>query len=115
MYVQLNKNEHTRTLKTLVFLSTFLCVSAQFLRNEGDIARAVRKASQSNNVGKLMTGLTEDSKNDVASRAEQALRRNLVEDADQGYNVSSTCLNHTEILLMTLASGQSSDWALRSK
>ena len=67
-------------------------------------ADGVRQASVSR--------ILEDSHNDVIERAEQMLQNGVLATGPT-YEVSSTCLNHTEMFLLALVERQ--QWALRSK
>ena len=107
---------------------TLLCllpiVSMTFggiLRNEDAMNRAFqigRSLEKLENVGgisdyvELFSELLEEMRNDIASRAEQALQQGLAK-VQKDYNVSSLCLNHTKLLFEGLVERQ--DWAFRSK
>ena len=97
----------------IVFILVILYTEAQVLRNEGDAARALKAPSEVD-LEKLRSLLTEEAKQDLTSRAEDALNTGLLgADQQDEYNVSSTCMDDTETLFMALSAGE--DWAVRSK
>ena len=64
----------------------------------------------------LVSALFADSHNETIERAEQLLQDGLIAaatSADPRFDVSSVCLNHTEIFLSALVARE--EWALRSK
>ena len=96
----------------IVFILVILYTEAQVLRNEGDAARALKSSEV--DLEELRSLLTEEAKQDLTSRAEEALNSGLLgADQQDEYNVSSTCMDDTETLLMALSAGE--DWAVRSK
>ena len=60
----------------------------------------------------LLSSLVKGQEGGILGLAERFLEEKLKTQAIQ-YNVSSTCLNHTEIFLQELLAGQT--WALKSK
>ena len=63
-------------------------------------------------LGNMFSNILADPENGLIKRAEQALGQRLTE-AVENFNVSDTCLNHTEMFLQGLVARQS--WAFRSK
>ena len=71
----------------------------------------ISNMSVSHDVGDdVLPHVLEDSNNDVAERAKQALTTDII---DPKYDVSDVCLNHTKLFLGGLVSRK--QWALRSK
>ena len=100
---------------TTVFLALAVFSSnADILRNEADIRQHIHTMPNSSSVDfqSFLSSLVDESRNDMILRAEKALEEGL-KDIYQGFNVSDTCLNHTEMILQGLVERQ--DWALRSK
>ena len=94
-------------------------VRGQDLAIEPDFLKAAQRLPKVSDEVYQSSALFSNSKEDVMTRARE-LRKHVngvpytsASSVDPRFDVSSVCLNHTEIFLSALAQGQT--WALRSK
>ena len=109
--------------RTFIFITCLICaLNGQNLEIEPDFLKAARRLPQYTDAKTKkeyrpqISSLFADSHNEVIERAEQLLKDGLTTaatDADPRFDVSSVCLNHTEVFLSALVARE--EWALRSK